>query len=687
MRGTDGSAELPATLVDALRSHVEAHGDRVAVTFLRDGEEVAERLTYAELDLRARAAAQRLRGWCAPGARALLLFDSNVEFVVAFLACLYAKVVAVPAYPPRANHHLTRLRGLVEDSAASLVLLAPSVESQWGDRAAQLLPQLSDARWQVLADDPGERDALAAAWTRPDLGADDLAFLQYTSGSTGAPKGVMVTHGSLVHNAHMAAVAFGHDETSTFVGWLPLFHDMGLIGKVLQPLWAGGQTVLMSPAAFISRPARWLRAVARHGGANCTSGAPNFAYELCARKVADRDLEGVDLSGWHVAFNGAEPVRAEVLDAFADRFARLGFRRSAFYPCYGMAEATLFVSGNPRGTEPVVIDADAAALEQGRLAAAAVGRPARRLVSCGKAWLDLDVRIVDPTTGAECAPGQVGEIWLSSASIARGYWGRPEASAEAFAAELPGRAGRYLRTGDLGVLDGDQLYVTGRRKDLIIVRGRNHYPQDLEATCAAACDLLRPDGIAAFSIEGATGEELVVVAEVARVHRRDVDGEAVVGKLREAVSAGHDLMLHAVVLIDQAHLPKTSSGKIQRSVCRSAFVNGTFKALYQWRAALLDDSDQPPADGGAAAPAAGARPGAAAIADWLAARLALRLKLPLAQVDPREPLAHYGMDSALAVSLVEEVGRWLDEPLDPMLFWEHPTIERFAAHVAELIRR
>jgi acyl-CoA synthetase (AMP-forming)/AMP-acid ligase II/acyl carrier protein len=675
------SREAHATLVHTIRAHAERRPDTVAVTFLKDGEQVGQRLTYRELDRQARGVAGRLQAVARAGERALLLFENNIDFVVAFLGCLYAQVIAIPAYPPRSNHHLKRLQALVEDAQATIVLVAASIQEHIGERAARL-PVLDSARWLVVR---SEDDALADAWRMPDLRADTLAFLQYTSGSTGAPKGVMVSHGNLVHNERLAQVAFGHSEDSVLVGWLPLFHDMGLIGKVLQPLYVGAASVLMSPAAFIQKPVRWLRAIADHGGRNVTSGAPNFAYDLCVRKITDESLQGLDLSGWQVAFNGAEPVRAEVLDAFAERFAPYGLRRTALYPCYGMAEATLLISSNERSTEPIYRAVDAAALEQGRCEDVSPGKPSRRLVSCGRTWLEQELRVVDPATGTPCPPRQVGEIWLSGGSVALGYWNRPELTRETFQARLPDSGDRtFLRTGDLGFLDGSQLYVTGRLKDLIIIRGRNHYPQDIEATVAQCSHMLHPDGGAAFSIEGPDGEELVVVHEVERAFWRKIDGDAVAGQIRQAVSETHELMVHAVVLLPPNRLPKTSSGKTQRSACRAAFLAGTLDPLYQWVAPAAEPAPAPepgPSSRAAAGPFTAER-----IQGWLVEQMAARLRLPPGEIDPAQPMAHYGLDSALAVSLINDLGGWLGMELEPMVFWEYPSIEQLSSHLAEKTR-
>lgn len=675
-----GAPTASTSLVEALRIHAEHRANSSAVVFLDDGEVIARRLTFLELDRRARAVAGHLQGIAGAGERALLLFESNADFVIAFLGCLYAQIVAVPAYPPRSNHHLKRLRALVEDSQSTLVLLAPSIQQHLGDGAAALLPSLDAARWVVIGDEPPD---LADDWRPPRLAPETIAFLQYTSGSTGTPKGVMVSHGNLTHNALLIAQAFGHSDASTLLGWLPLFHDMGLIGNVLQPLFLGGSCVLMSPTAFIQKPARWLQAIARFGGPDVTSGAPNFAYDLCVRTIGDDDLQGLDLSGWQVAYNGSEPVRADVLDGFADRFARHGFRRTALYPCYGMAEATLLVSSNRRASEPVIRVVDPVALEQGRCEPASPGRPGRRLVSCGQMWAGQVALIVDPQTRIPCPDGRVGEIWISGGSIAAGYWKRPDLTGEVFHARAVGHEDRgYLRTGDLGFLDGSQLYVTGRLKDLIIIRGRNHYPQDIEATVVQCAGVLRPDGCAAFAIEKRTGDELVIVQEVARAHRDKLDGPGVVGLIRQAVSEVHEISVRAVVLIEQSQLPKTSSGKIQRSVCRDAFLHGAMKPLYQWMAPEGAELAAP-----SPVPAQPPREVTAqAIQDWLIQRMTLRLGTPAGGFDPREPVAYYGMDSSLAVSLIAELGQWLALQLDPMLFWEHPSIEQFASRVASMRR-
>lgn len=659
-------------IVHILRDHAERRSSTVALTFLSDGESAGQRLTFMELDRRIRSVAGHLQSLQAAGQRALLLFDGDVDFVVAFLGCLFAQVVATPAYPPRSNSiHLQRLQAIAMDASAAFIITTRAIFGRIQEHSGALSGL---ARWLVIDDID---DTLGDVWQMPRLSGDTIAFLQYTSGSLGTPKGVMISHDNLFHNSIMIAKAFQHDSQAVHVTWLPLFHDMGLIGNVLQSLFLGTHCVFMSPAAFIQRPARWLRAISAYGG---TAGAaPSSGYDLCVRKITDADLAGVDLSTWRVAYNGAEPVRSSVLDAFTARFAPYGFRRSSFCPCYGMAEATVFISSGDVSAEPVVRSVDAAALEQGLIAEQIPGHPARSLVSCGHAWLGQILRIVDPQTGTPCPPGEVGEIWLSGESVALGYWNRPEATAETFRACLPDSDQTFLRTGDVGFVDGGEVYITGRLKDLIIIRGRNHYPQDIEHTVERSSDVLRPGLGAAFAVDTPDGEALVVVHEVERVHLRKLDVDQVIRQILQAVSEEHELLVHAIVLLRTGSLPKTSSGKVQRSVCRDHFLAGSLHAVGRWTVPLAEPPPPSVPAETAAAPATEAW-----IRDWLVLRVASRLRIPASEIDTLEPLAHYGLESTLAVSLSDELGRKLGVRLEPLIFWEYPSIQELASFLATL---
>ncbi|MGQ0556395.1 MAG: amino acid adenylation domain-containing protein, partial [Nitrospiraceae bacterium] len=565
------------TLVELLRRRADDLAEQPAFIFLTDGETEAGELTYGELDRRARAIAARLQSLCAQGARAILLYPPGLDYIAAFFGCLYAGVVAVPAYPPQRKRMLGRLRAVLTDSGASLALATAKVHAgvERLSRQDSGMAEFGDVQW-IETDVPAE--GIETIWRTPSVAGETLAFLQYTSGSTGSPKGVMVSHENLLHNQRMIQEAFGHGEHTTVLGWLPLYHDMGLIGNVLQPLYLGRPCVLMSPVHFMQKPFRWLSAISRYRAT--TSGAPNFAYDLCVRQISVEEREQLDLSSWSVAFNGAEPIHAGTLDRFTDVFGRYGFRREAFYPCYGLAEATLFVSGGEHGAAPILTLAEKAALEKGEVVAASrADSSATRLVGCGRPAVDQQLVIVNPDTFLRCPHGHVGEIWVKGASVAQGYWNRGETTAQTFAATLGDTGeGPFLRTGDLGVIRDDELFIVGRLKDLVIIRGRNHYPHDIEATVQESHYSLRPGCGAVLSIPVDDEEQLVVVQEVAG--HSSIALDSIAAGVGRAVTEHHEVQVYAVVLIKPGTLPKTSSGKVQRHLCRARFLAHKLDVVY-----------------------------------------------------------------------------------------------------------
>jgi acyl-CoA synthetase (AMP-forming)/AMP-acid ligase II len=562
-------ATAPATLVELLRQRAAARPDALAYEVLEDGEERSVRLSYAEMDRRARHVAAVLQELGAAGERAVLLFAPGVEYVTAFWGCLYAGVTAVPAYPPHDNQHADRVRRILQDAGARFVLTSGALREM-------LAAQMAGRPIAVVAPFAAADDR-AAAWSTPALEPETLAFLQYTSGSTGTPRGVMLSHANLLHNSALIQQAFEATVDDRMVSWLPPYHDMGLIGGILQPVYAGCPAVLMSPAHFLQRPIRWLRAISHHRAT--ISGGPNFAYELCLRKTTPEQRAELDLSCWTLALNGAEPIRARTLREFTETFAAQGFRARTFYPSYGLAEATLMVSGGRRHAEPVVRSFDAAALEAGR-ARVATESGGRLLVGCGHSRLGQRIRIVNPHTRQGCADDEIGEIWVAGHSVARGYWRRADETDATFAARVADDGDTcFLRTGDLGFLSDGELFVTGRIKDLIIIRGRNHYPQDIEQTVAASHPALRPGGGAAFSVSVAGEEALVVVQEVQRTALAKLDAPAAAMAVRAAVAEAHGLQLHDIVLLRPAGLPKTSSGKVQRRACRQQYLERSLAAV------------------------------------------------------------------------------------------------------------
>ena len=579
------------TFVDLLRYRAVHQPEQIAYTFLVDGETEAVSLTYQELDGKARAIAVHLQSFCPVGERALLLYPPGLEYIAAFFGCLYAGVVAVPAYPPRPNRSMYRLQGILADAQAKAALTTKSILANLERRFAQA-PELKTLQW--LATD-NIADNLAGQWQELTLSGSILAFLQYTSGSTAAPKGVMITHSNLLHNSSSIHRAFQHSSNSSVVSWLPMYHDMGLIGGVLQPLYGGFPVTLMSPLIFLQRPIRWLQAISKYRATS--SGGPNFAYDLCVRKIQPEHLTTLDLSSWNVAFNGAEPINWETLERFAATFEPCGFPRKAFYPCYGMAEATLFISGGLKTAPVVTKTVQGEALEQHRVVpASADQKSARIVVGCGQTLPDQRIVIVHPETLTECAPSEVGEIWVSGPSIAQGYWNQPEETERAFGAYLADTGEEpFLRTGDLGFLEDGELFITGRLKDVIVINGRNYYPQDIEWTVEQSHPQIKPSCAAGFSIDVAGEEQLVVVAEVERGYQKrrrqatdspngysqpsSPDIQELIQSIRREVSKHHDLKVYTALLLKPGSIPKTSSGKIQRHACRASFLAGTLEVI------------------------------------------------------------------------------------------------------------
>jgi acyl-CoA synthetase (AMP-forming)/AMP-acid ligase II len=561
-------------LVELLKLRSAETGSLPSYTFLVNGDTETNQLSYQELNLNARAIASHLQSLGMSDRRALLLYPPGLEFISAFFGCLFAKVVAVPAYPPRPNQSAERLQAVIIDAEVALGLtsssLLPTLERYWAAN-----PQLPPIEW--IATDRLDLQ-LASSWQMPEITSQTLAFLQYTSGSTGKPKGVMVSHGNLIDNLSQIYAAFGHHSQSQGVIWLPPYHDMGLIGGVLQPLYGGFPVALMSPMDFLQQPISWLKAISQYRGT--TSGGPNFAYDLCVNKITPAQLETLDLSSWEVAFNGAEPVSSQTMAKFVAKFAPCGFRRSAFYPCYGMAETTLIVSGGDKQANPAVSTIDRSALAVNKVVKVIESEAnAKTVVGCGYARSQQQIIIVNPDTLAVCLAGEVGEIWVSGASIAQGYWNAPEKTAETFNAHLNNGEGHFLRTGDLGFIDDGELFITGRIKDVIIIRGRNHYPQDIERTVELSYPAFRHGCGSVFGVELGDKEQLVVVQEVERSAARNLDIDAAIANLRQAVAMHHGLQVHTAFLLKTGSLPKTSSGKVQRHLCRTKFLDGSLQAL------------------------------------------------------------------------------------------------------------
>ncbi|OBK35451.1 hypothetical protein A5658_08640 [Mycobacterium sp. 1245111.1] len=666
------------TFLNLVRQRAEAYRDKAAFDYCRyfaDGEQHSQ-LTFGELDTRARSVALVLQQMGATGERALVLCPSGLDFIVAFFGCIYAGAVPVPVHPPARARVIGRVASIVQDTQARFTVTTAETQAKF----QSAIDEMADGpamRWCAVDDIAASADE----WVAPDIDPDDTAMLQYTSGSTGSPKGVVVSHRNLLSNVEAIRTAWGGgNDRAKGVFWLPLHHDMGLIGGILTSIYVGATSYFMPPESFIERPMRWLEAIAKHGGT--ITAAPNFAYQLCVDLSTPEERAALDLSTMTTAMCGAEPIRAATLQRFVDAFAPAGFQPHGFAPVYGMAESTLLVSGKAEQdrTAPIVRYLDSDALRDHRVVPVAPGSPeAASFVACGQAQPNHEAVIVDPATGRRCADDEVGEIWLTGGSVAQGYWGKPAETAETFNAFLAdtGR-GPFLRTGDLGFhLDGE-LFVSGRLKDLIVIRGRNHYPEDIEATVQDSHDALLRGRGAAFSItpDSDAGEQLVIVQEVDRYRAGDMDADEALAAIRTAVTEHHEIRPHAIILTEPSTIPTTSSGKIRRNRSRQRFLDGDLASIAQWR----EKASGAPRH---AADAERGTPGAGELAAWLATQLADMLDIPATEIDTSLPFAHYGLDSVRAVRLTATLAEHVGQELSPTLPYEYPTIDALCAHLTE----
>ncbi len=739
-----GTDAIPLTLADILCWRALHEPQREAYTFLLDGETKQVQMTYADLDREARRIAALLQSRTAVGERVLLLYPPGLEYVAAVFGCFYAGVVAVPAYPPRLNQSLARIQTIFQDARASVALTTATILSSlrrtfardpWGKPKGYM----QDLQW--IETDTVTQEVIAS-YRESRIDPFDLALLQYTSGSTSTPKGVMLTHANLIQNAALIQEGMSLSSEDRGMVWLPPYHDMGLVAGILQALYTGFPTVLMAPATFLQQPLRWLQAISSFQVT--ASGGPNFAYDLCIKKATPEVIKTLDLSSWTLAFTGAEPVRAETLERFAQTFADSGFRPEAFYPCYGLAETTLFVSGGQRRASPEIRTFEREALESGQVVEATSDQQSSRpLVGCGRTRLGSEIAIVDPKHRTRCAAGTIGEIWVRGPNVARGYWGKVEQTMETFQAFLQDSLeGPFLRTGDLGFCLEEEFYVTGRLKDVIIIRGRNLYPEDIEQVVEKSHALLRQGCCAVFGVESEQtrrdrregscappslrlsgdkpqplqvpmGEQLVVVQEVSR-HFDDVGVREAIEAIRQAVLSEFDVEVAAIELLRTGTIFKTSSGKIQRSACRRSFLAGELDAVYQWKRVeeplpLLawqkkrDEARTGQEPSGRdlqttdplrssqslhvpTAPVFGHQaftPKVQEIIEWLVIHIAERAQIDARFVDIYAPFVQFGLNSLEAVGLSGDLGQWLGRSLSPTLIYDYPSINSLARYLVE----
>lgn len=665
-------------------------GSDTAYQYFYDDQQPCKTLTYAQLDERAKQIARHLQEHFSQGDRALLLFNSGFEFVEAFFACMYAGIVAVPVYPPKKNQNIDRLRTIVVDAGAKGALTTEKI-NEIARPLFEAEPLLADLAIFTTDAEPTYQ-INTIDFQHCEVAADELAFLQYTSGSTGEPKGVMVSQANILDNQEMMKQAFGHDHSTGIVSWLPHFHDMGLIFGILHPIYIGAPAALMNPTYFLQKPYRWLKLLSDTKAV--TSSAPNFAYDLCVDTVKDTDLKNLDLSHWRSALNGAEPVRATTLERFVEKFKGCGFRRDSISPCYGMAETTLFASGGKLSHSPTVLRLITAELQTGKVTNVTHGdddsfcdlhtssdNSPYYAVSCGITWHNHTMAIVNTDTNKRCADGETGEIWIKGASVAQGYWGKAALTKEIFQAYVDDNDGPYLRTGDLGFVYRDELFVTGRSKDVLIFRGKNYYPQDIELTVSNANAALDNNGGAAFSIMCEQQERLVIVQQVKRTAVRKLDPEAICKDVIQAITEQHGITPYDVVLIKPGRVLKTSSGKIQRQENKRHYLAQQLTPLYQLRGSFESETFEPQS--------ADIFSSHCALEDEQHANLLSLLQSVVAQevdMDPQSlavdaSFQSLGVDSMKAVRISGELMELHDIELEPTVLYDYPSISKLANYL------
>jgi acyl-CoA synthetase (AMP-forming)/AMP-acid ligase II/acyl carrier protein len=656
------------SLGELLKTRVVTWGDKLLYRYLEDGLIETDRITYRQLWEKSVKVAASIQSKCNKGDRIIMLFPAGIGFIVSLFGCFLSGTVGVPVYTPKKNRGFDRFSSILSNCQPSLILgterLLADVENNFKEEPVlRDIPKLSYE---------SSVDSSYGSWAEPDIDPDDPAILQYTSGSTGDPNGVTVTHGNILFNSEFIKRAFGHDENLVGMNWLPGFHDMGLIGALLQPVYVGGNNSIIPPGTFLLRPQNWLKSIGKYKAV--TAGGPNFAFDYCCERISDDMLDDIDLHTVRPLFCGAEPIKMETLEKFAEKFKDCNFSIDQFYPCYGLAENTLIVTGGELDAKPVYLNVDAKKLEQGvvEVASANSESPVQTLVGCGYPMVGTTVCIVDPTHQKILQNGKVGEIWVSGPSVARSYWHNDRKSKETFHAFTDNGKGPFMRTGDLGFIHGGQLFITGRIKDLIIIRGLNHYPHDIEHTVENSHDALQLSGSAAFSADMGHGEELVIVCEVKRTAIRTLDADEVIRRLRESISAKHQVEIAALTLVRPGSIPKTSSGKIRRIECRKEFLKGNLQAIAEWAKPKV-------------------KPGVlqaneSEILMWMKNWVAAKLEVDVSTIDTNLPLAEIGLDSILGVVMAkdaeEEFG--MEWPID--LFLEETTLRKIAQKGAEILR-
>ena len=649
------------TYTEVIKKRTSDKPDHILFRFLSDGINEDESFTYKQLEDRAKAVASSIQRHGQKNDSILLLFQPGLPYIASLYACLYSGMVAIPAYPPRRNRGIERIYTIIEDSNAKICLVSKQVYNDI-QRNFSDDDKLSRLKWIIYDDiNNAEKDKFIENVILPE----DIALIQYTSGSTGNPKGVIISQLNLLYNSEYIRKTFNHNENLIGVNWLPIFHDMGLIGTILQPAYVGGENNLIPPVTILKNPLTWLKAIEKYKGN--TVGGPNFIYDYCIQKISNKDCKSLDLSSVNVFFCGAEPIRKSTLKSFAKKFSISKVKEEMLYPCYGMAETTLIVSGGVYNEKPKYLTIDSKALSENKVVISkASGENSTDLVSSGKTWLETKVIIVNPQTLKKAGNNEVGEIWISGPTVAKGYYGKPDESKLVFGAITSDtHEGPFLRTGDLGFFHENELYITGRLKDIIIIRGINYYPNDLEFLLQDNIPELKQNAGAVFSVTIGNNEKPVVVHELERTAMRNVDHNEIINKIRKLITEEYEIEPHAIVLIKTGSIALTSSGKIQRQQTKLEYLNNKLNIVAQWEKNIDENENLITVPN---------IPTKENIKEWLIQWIIKNQNFTREQIDNDTIITAYGIDSLAAVTLETEIGKHFNFQWHVSSFILNPTI-------------
>ncbi len=668
---TDAVANECTTYTQVIKNRNREKPDHVVFRFLQDGVIENESFTYRQLEIRSKAVGAAMQRIGVKGDRVLLLFQPGLFYVASLYACFYSGFIAVPAYPPRRKKGIDKIHNIIIDSGATICLVSQHVFNDIN----KVLPDdtiLKTLQW-IVYDDITDEDMLN--FTETEIEGEDVALLQYTSGSTGNPKGVIITQKNILYNSEYIRQSFGLDSNSVGVNWLPIFHDMGLIGGVLQAAYVGGVNIGMPPMAFLKKPLNWLKAIEKYGGT--TAGGPNFSYDYCVQKVSDDDCKELDLSSVDVFFCGAELIRKSTYKQFCSKFAVSNARANQLYSCYGMAETTLIVTGGYQKAQPVYINVDAVALSENKFKKADDHNSQVSLVGCGHTWMETVIEIVNPVTMKKTDKNEIGEVWIGGPTIAAGYWNKSEETSRTFGATLEDNSS-FLRTGDLGFFYDNELFITGRLKDLIIIRGANYYPNDIEFTIQSNISELRQNSGAAFSVSENNEEVLVIIQELERTAMRNTDYNKIIDNIRRVIAEDNEIDTHAIVLIRAGSIPITSSGKIQRRQTKYDYLSGNLSVVAEWKRVETEGEYSISKKNNV--------PTEEVIREWLILWVIRNQHFRRSEINLDKNIMSYGIDSLAAVTLETEISKQFGFQWHVSSFMLNPTINKLAAEGMQLYK-